>query len=155
MKVTEPDGDVWRVRVRMLPALPPLPRYRDRSKRIGSKLWPRRLSGYSLDALGHEEKALLDAAVQRFLDKAAAAETTSHEGLGLGMDVILTASDLVGNALTWEDRIVHLALFTRSEDSPTGSADRAERIESPSRRLRGRTQPLPTDPGHGEPQWGE
>lgn len=36
MKVTEPDGDVWNVRVRMLPALPPLPRFRDRSKRIGS-----------------------------------------------------------------------------------------------------------------------
>lgn len=120
-----------------------------------TKLWPRLLSGYSLDALGHEEMALDDAAVKRFLDKAAAAETTSHEGLGLGMDVILTAPDVVGNALTWEDGIVHLALFARSEDPyRTRSGYRAERIESPSRRLRGRTQSHRIDPGHGEPQWG-
>ena len=120
-----------------------------------AKLWQRLLSGYSLDALGREPAAVSDAAIERFLAKAAAAETTAHEGLGVGMDVILTAPDVVGNALTWEDGIVHLALFARSEDPSTRSGYRTERIESPSRRMRGRGHSAPSEVGHGEPQWGE
>lgn len=101
-----------------------------------TKLWPRLLSGYALDAAGRAEQALAADAVERFLASAAGAETTSHEGLGVGMDVVLTGSDVVGNALTWEDGIVHLALFARNVDGePTGQGYRAQRIERPSRRL--------------------
>lgn len=35
-RVTDPDGDVWRVRIQLLPPLPPLPRFRERARRIGS-----------------------------------------------------------------------------------------------------------------------
>ena len=100
-----------------------------------AKLWPRLLSGYALDAMGRTEQPLGDCAVEAFLSAAAAAETTSHEGLGVGMDVVLTAPDVVGNALTWEDGIVHLALFARSVDQDqTRQGYRAQRIERPSRR---------------------
>jgi len=99
------------------------------------KLWPRLLSGYSLDAVGRPEKSVDDGAVAAFLSRAAGAETTSHEGLGVGMDVVLTGPDVVGNALTWEDGVVHLALFARSTpDDSTRQAYRARRIERPSRR---------------------
>lgn len=100
-----------------------------------TKLWPRLLSGYALDAMGRPAQPVRDGAVEAFLSAAAGAETTSHEGLGLGMDVVMTAPDVVGNALTWEDGIVHLALFARSVDEdPTRQGYRAQRIERPSRR---------------------
>lgn len=100
-----------------------------------TKLWPRLLSGYALDAMGRPEQPLREGAIETFLSAAARAETTSHEGLGVGMDVVLTAPDVVGNALTWEDGIVHLALFARSvEEDQTRQGYRAQRIERPSRR---------------------
>lgn len=103
-----------------------------------AKLWPRLLSGYALDALGHKATAVEDGAIDDFLARAAAAETTSHEGLGLGMDVVLTAPEVVGNALAWQSGVVHLALFARSGDSSSNQGYRAQRIEAPSRRARGR-----------------
>jgi hypothetical protein len=99
-----------------------------------SKLWPRLLSGYALDALGHAPGEVDKSAIKAFLARAAAADNTSHEGLGLGMDVVLTAPDVVGNALTWEDGVVHLALFARSDDPQSHQGYRAQRIERPSRR---------------------
>ena len=103
-----------------------------------SKLWPRLLSGYALDAVDRKESVIGDEVIAAFLARAAAAETTSHEGLGLGMDVVLTAPDVVGNALTWDEGIVHLALFARSGDPDSTQGYRAQRIEAPSRRSRSR-----------------
>lgn len=117
------------------------------------KLWSRLLSGYALDAVGTKPADVDEGTIERFLARAAIAETTSHEGLGLGMDVVLTAPDVVGNALTWEEGIVHLALFARSVDPSRPSGYRAERIGSPSQRLRGRGHAAHGDPGHGEPPW--
>ena len=107
-----------------------------------TKLWPRLVSGYALDAMGRPEQALANGGVEAFLSAAAGAQTTSHEGLGVGMDVVLTAPDVVGNALTWEDAIVHLALFARSvEEDPTRQGYRAQQIERPSRRAERITGP--------------
>lgn len=103
-----------------------------------SKLWPRLLSGYALDALGQKPTEVGKEAIDEFLVRGAAAETTSHEGLGLGMDVVLTAPNVVGNALAWESGVVHLALFARSNDPSLRQGFRAQRIEAPSRRARGR-----------------
>jgi hypothetical protein len=110
-----------------------------------SKLWSRLLSGYSLDAVGNPSVPVTDGAIERFLASAAAAETTSHEGLGAGMDVVLTGKDVVGDALTWEEGIVHLALFAKTEEPTTRQGYRAQNIAAPSRRVRSRN----------EPQWGE
>lgn len=110
----------------------------DRPETLG-KLWPRLLSGYALDAIGHEAVLISDAVIADFLARAAGASTTSHEGLGVGMDVVLTAPEVVGNALTWEDGVVHLAVFARSDDA-SRQAYRAQAIEAPSRRSsRGRS----------------
>ena len=98
-----------------------------------SKLWSRLLSGYALDAVGREKAALEPDAVATFLSSAASATTTSHEGLGLGMDVVITDQSIVGNALTWDEGVVHLALFARTEEA-TSQGYRASRIEAPSRR---------------------
>ncbi|HEV3472371.1 MAG TPA: hypothetical protein VG408_04090 [Actinomycetota bacterium] len=35
-RVTDPDGDVWRIRIQFLPPLPPLPRFRERARKIGA-----------------------------------------------------------------------------------------------------------------------
>lgn len=73
--------------------------------------------------------------MQRFLDDASFGETTSHEGIGLGIDVMLTAPNVVGHALTWEGGVVHLALFARSQDGNGRGAD-GRTIESPLQRRR-------------------
>ena len=102
-----------------------------------TKLWPRLLSGYALDALGASPAQAAEGAMDAFLEQASRATTTLHEGLGLGTDVVLTAPTVVGNALTWEEGIVHLALFPTAEDG-SHSATRTARIEAPSRRARRR-----------------
>ncbi len=98
-----------------------------------TRLWSRLLSGYALDAVGHKKTTLEADAVASFLGSAVNATTTGHEGLGLGMDVVITDQSIVGNALTWEERVVHLALFARADDDSPRSR-RAAGIEAPSRR---------------------
>ena len=100
-----------------------------------SKLWQRLLPGYAMDAVGSAPAALEDGIVQRFLDAAGGGETTSHEGTGLGMDVMVTCPTVVGHALTWESGVVHLALFAKSEGERDTVVDGGA-IESPLNRRR-------------------
>jgi ARG and Rhodanese-Phosphatase-superfamily-associated Protein domain len=100
-----------------------------------SKLWPRLLRGYAMDALGSTAADLPEGAVQRFLDEAASGQSTSHAGVGLGIDVMLTASNAVGHALTWDEGIVHLALFARNQERNRGGRDGGI-IDSPLQRRR-------------------
>ena len=100
-----------------------------------SKLWTRLLRGYAMDALGTAPAALPEGAVQGFLDEACSGEKTSHEGIGLGMDVMLTAPNAVGHALTWDEGVVHVALFSRRR-APESRVHSSARIESPVRRRR-------------------
>jgi hypothetical protein len=100
-----------------------------------SKLWPRLLRGYAMDALGTSPGSLPEGAVQRFLGEAASGQSTSHQGVGLGVDVMLTASNAVGHALTWEEGIVHLALFARSHE-PNRTNHEGRMIDSPLQRRR-------------------
>ena len=98
-----------------------------------TKLWPRLLSGYALDAVGHAQVPMAPEAIGSFLEAAVNAATTSHEGLGLGMDVVLTSESVVGNALTWGEGVIHLALFARAGEG-VDVGRRAGRIASPSQR---------------------
>lgn len=98
-----------------------------------NKLWPRLLSGYALDAVGHSHVVVTGDAINSFLQSAAGAATTSHEGIGLGMDVVITSDSVVGNALTWGEGVIHLALFARAGDAPDATR-RAGRIAAPSER---------------------
>ncbi len=88
----------------------------DRAESL-SKMWPRLVSGYSLDALGMPANAGWEKGAT-FLRFAGEAAMTMHEGLGLGMDVTLTSDHIVGNALSYDGGVVHMALFPRSEQGP-------------------------------------
>jgi hypothetical protein len=75
-------------------------------------LWGRLVSGYLIEALGTPLEAVLDPAVESFIESQANAECTEHDGVGEGRDVVLTKSDSVGSALTWHGGVVHLSLFS-------------------------------------------
>jgi hypothetical protein len=98
-----------------------------------SKLWTRLLRGYAMDGLGSAPVSLPEGAVQQFLNEAASGHNTTHRGVGLGVDVMLTASNAVGHALTWEEGVIHLALFARSQDPVRGGRNTGT-IESPQHR---------------------
>jgi hypothetical protein len=105
----------------------------DRPKALAG-LWPRLISGYAADALGRPEVASEPGVVDRFLTMAASGEITSHEGVGLGMDVFLTSESSVGSALVWEESAVHVAIFAGPEGG-NGEVS-APPIASPRHRAR-------------------
>lgn len=100
-----------------------------------AKLWSRLVSGYAMDALGTPQARVYDDAARAFLEAAASSETSSHEGVGLGRDVVLTSPTTVGHALTWEGGVVHLAIFTTGERNDRGTRA-GGRIASPRGRRR-------------------
>jgi hypothetical protein len=100
-----------------------------------SKLWTRLLRGYAMDALGSAPASLPEGAVQQFLNEASSGHNTTHQGVGLGVDVMLTATNAVGHALTWEEGIIHMALFARSQEPVHGGRNTGT-IESPRTRRR-------------------
>ncbi|MGI8775371.1 MAG: ARPP-1 family domain-containing protein [Actinomycetota bacterium] len=79
-----------------------------------TKMWSRLVSGYSMDALGVPANGGWEKGAT-FLRYVAEAPATMHEGLGLGMDVTFASDHIVGNALTHEGGVIHMALFPRSE----------------------------------------
>jgi hypothetical protein len=99
-----------------------------------AKIWPRLISGYAADGLGRPAVPPDPGAVERFLTQAAAGEITSHEGVGLGMDVFLTSESSVGSCLLWQGSVVHLALFARP-DGGNGQIS-ASPMASPRHRAR-------------------
>lgn len=97
-------------------------------------LWGRLLRGYALEALGAPKGEDDPVAVQTFLANAASAQMSETPGVGLGTDVVMTSSRIVGNALEWGEGIVHVALFPTE---PGADRDTSGAIERPSeRRLR-------------------
>ena len=97
------------------------------------RIWARLVRAYALDAVGQSPVPADAETVESFLAAAADAEKTSHEGVGMGMDVVVSSDSAIGKALWWEGSVVHLSLFPRSEDRD-GTNDRAARIDAPSRR---------------------
>jgi hypothetical protein len=116
----------------------------DRSATLAS-VWPRLLRGYAMDALAVRPAEPEPNAARAFLAGVADPDNhaTAHEGVGLGIDVILTSPTTVANALTWHDAVVHLAAFPRvgaalEGRARGGSRQRDGRIERPSARARNR-----------------
>jgi hypothetical protein len=110
-----------------------------------ARAWDRLVRGYAADALtaepvGSTDDALALTGFWRELSRRDA-EATAHEGVGLGIDVILTSPATVSTALVWEGTVVHVAAFPRAQrPSPRpGVRPRAERTERPS--VRARTHP--------------
>jgi hypothetical protein len=96
------------------------------------RLWNRLLGGYAMEALSAVETPLEPRAIGSFLSEGAAAQATVASGLGLGRDVALTGSTVVGNALVWDESVVHVALFGEG----AGGQGAGGRIEGPSSRRR-------------------
>jgi hypothetical protein len=85
-----------------------------------SKLWSRLLSGYALDALRVSPLEPAREVAGTFIIEALTGEFSVHDPVGLGTDVVIASSSVVGNALTWEGGVVHLSLFRRSGTGGTG-----------------------------------
>nr|MDQ3641706.1 hypothetical protein [Actinomycetota bacterium] len=100
-----------------------------------TKLWTRLVSGYAMDALGARPVPVAGNVTSSFLQAAANSETTSHDGVGLGREVVLTSPATVGHALAWQGGIVHLALF-RVQGGNDRDARTGGRIASPRGRRR-------------------
>jgi hypothetical protein len=106
-------------------------------------LWSRLVQGYAMDTLTEQPASVGEDFTYGFLKGIADpdAEATSHEGVGLGIDVIVTSPTSVADALTWNGAVVHLAAFPRTgAGRPThrGPRPRADRIARPSERHRAR-----------------
>jgi hypothetical protein len=116
----------------------------DRPATLAS-VWDRLVRGYAVDALAVVEPPDREAdvlAARSFLTDvgAEANEATSHEGVGLGIDVVLTSPTTVTNALTWDGAVVHLASFPSVVAPPRPGRTGSSRIDRPSQRARARTQ---------------
>jgi hypothetical protein len=98
-------------------------------------LWPRLSRGYAVDALGAPSAEVSPAELERFLAHVRDADATSHEAVGLGMDVVLTAEGFVASALVWDEAVVHLAMFSNAPVAAGGSGGPG-RIASPRQRAR-------------------
>lgn len=89
---------------------------------ILARLWNRLVHGYAMDALGHPPADVETAAVKSMLRVFEHCETTLHDDLGVGTNAIATAPGVVANALTWQGRLVHLAVFAVDEKPMAATA---------------------------------
>jgi hypothetical protein len=96
------------------------------------RLWTRLVRAYAMDALVPASKTR-ESGVEDFLVTASGADKSSHESVGLGVDVILSSDAVIGKALLWDGVVVHLSLFPRDEVGDDVNP-RTGRIDGPSRR---------------------
>jgi len=97
------------------------------------KMHRKLVSSYVLEALGCRENesdaSSLKNRGQEFLDKAKRGKMEAHQSVDLGTDVRLEDDHLIGSFLTFEEQILHLALFPKDNGRSIGT-----RIHRPSRR---------------------
>ena len=104
-----------------------------------SKIWPRLVSGYAMDALWREkEKAgpFTAKAADVLLEHMAERDCNVYPSAGVGDDWRFEVEDILGQALVAEDVCVHLSVFPNVDEDSDPS--RGPRILPPSRRRRGR-----------------
>jgi hypothetical protein len=77
------------------------------------KLWPKLIAAYGLDALEGQASgpSVSAAAVREWLQQAAAAKEEQFKSPGLGDDVRLESSNLIGASLIVKSNLVHTELF--------------------------------------------
>jgi hypothetical protein len=89
-----------------------------------TRLWPRLVRGYAMEALGEPERQTERETAERFVAAIGSAKATAHDAVGLGTEVVLTAPGTVAGALVWEGSVVHVAAFAdASERSGEGPSD--------------------------------
>ncbi len=96
-----------------------------------SLLWPKLRAGYMLDALERlDQPAASPERVTSFVDEIAKATIARGPSAGLGSDIRLCGSGMIGSGLELEEELLQLSAFTSN-----GGVERAfGRIAQPSRR---------------------
>jgi hypothetical protein len=93
-----------------------------------ARLYPRLLRGYMLDALERLDRPRGDG-ISMFVKTVASATSTRRPSVGLGEDVRLEGSEVVGSGLELDGELLQLSAFTSASESR-----RFGRIARPSRR---------------------
>ena len=104
-----------------------------------AKMWPKLVKSYAVEALENMKRKVFttkpDPAV--VLSAVADSDLIAYPSVGLGLDLRLTGTGVIGSGLAIDDRIVHLSVFKRCSEE--GTNDRNEnngRICRPSYRRR-------------------
>ena len=100
-----------------------------------AKVFKKLVQSYALDALDwydpEKEKKALKSGVSQFLKDCLAASTEAHAGVGLGTDHRISSKKTTGFALTLDDQLLHLCIFTKQKSEEThGSASRMRRFSA-------------------------
>jgi hypothetical protein len=84
-----------------------------------AKVFEKLVKSYALDAIdwiGQESsRKALKSDVTKFLWAASTAQVESHRSVGLGTDIRIESRKVTGFALTHEEQILHLSIFTRGD----------------------------------------
>ncbi len=81
-----------------------------------SKLWGKLSTAYAMDALEEEKekpKAPSVDEARQFVEQASSARLEPYDSAGLGSDVRIEGDDVIGSALVYNDKVLHLSLFNR------------------------------------------
>jgi len=82
------------------------------------KLMPKLVRSFALDALEINRKEVYQPSkeeAEKLLKNISDATTTKHDGVGEGETFRLQSKDVVGGALTFGDRVIHLTVFRNDE----------------------------------------
>ncbi|MBW2030652.1 MAG: hypothetical protein JRJ31_16435 [Deltaproteobacteria bacterium] len=105
-----------------------------------SKVFKKLVESYALDAVDwfdpEKEHKALKSAVTDFMKAARGARTETHPSVGLGTDLRLESKKVTGFALSLDDQILHLCIFTRSNGQER--KNHPSRMERYSQRSRNR-----------------
>jgi hypothetical protein len=93
-------------------------------------LWPKLRAGYLLDALERLDGRATSERVSSFVDEVSAAQATRGPSAGLGEDVRLRGTGVIGSGLALDGETIQLSAFT----SDDGGERAFGRIARPSRR---------------------
>ncbi|MDW7730388.1 MAG: DUF6569 family protein [Bacillota bacterium] len=98
-----------------------------------SKLWPRLLKSYAVEALNMSTRLRKTPKPEplKVIETIDQSEYLNYPSVGVGQDIRLTGSGIVGAGLLVDEQIVHLSVFPREENG-TATGD----INTPRRRRR-------------------
>ena len=105
-----------------------------------AEIFKKLLESYALDAIDwhqpDKEQKALKSEVTKFRKAALAAGAEGHPSVGLGTDFRLESGKVTGFALALDDRVIHVSIFSRTDDQDRNNPD--SRIERFSSRRRNR-----------------
>ena len=102
------------------------------------KLWPKLVKSYAVEALEAKSKKAASSEPEpaAVLSAAANSDCIAFPSVGLGRDLRLTGSGIIGAGLALDDRVIHLSVFERGRDEGENSRGRIYRPSQRRRNLR-------------------